>query len=120
MRLATITVVALCVTGTMAASSSAKSDDVTRGLLCIHQYEGSWSDGGAPYWGGLQMDLSFQRSYGYKMVRVFKHWVKVSFMEIWGTADHWPIRAQLEAGRNAVKSRGWRPWPNTARYCGLL
>ena len=22
---------------------------------CIHRYEGAWKDGGAPYWGGLQM-----------------------------------------------------------------
>ena len=32
--------------------------------LCIHRYEGAWSDGGSPYYGGLQMDISFQASYG--------------------------------------------------------
>src|SRR2546423_11235830 len=32
--------------------------------LCIHRYEGRWSDAEAPYYGGLQMDLTFQRHYG--------------------------------------------------------
>src|SRR5262245_58093984 len=27
--------------------------------LCIHRYEGAWTDGGSPYYGGLQMDFSF-------------------------------------------------------------
>jgi len=26
-------------------------------FLCIHRFEGSWTDSGAPYYGGLQMDL---------------------------------------------------------------
>src|SRR5215216_689237 len=26
---------------------------------CIHRYEGAWRDGGAPYYGGLQMDVGF-------------------------------------------------------------
>lgn len=113
---------ALCVAFTMVATASAspQRDYVTAGLLCIHHYEGSWTDSGAPYWGGLQMDWSFQNTYGYTYVNVFGHWVKVSFTNLWGTADHWPIKAQLQAGRNAYKSRGWYPWPNTARYCGLL
>src|SRR4029077_3959634 len=32
--------------------------------LCIHRYEGAWTDGGSPYYGGLQMDVSFQSNYG--------------------------------------------------------
>lgn len=105
-----VIVAALCVAFTMAVTASAavKTDYITRGLLCIHRYEGSWKDKYAPYWGGLQMDLAFQQSYGR------------SFYRRWGTADHWPIWAQLQAGRNGYKSRGWWPWPNTARYCGLL
>jgi hypothetical protein len=66
------------------------------------------------------MDASFMETYGYKYVRVFGKKVKLSFVDLWGTADHWPMRAQLHAGRNAYKSRGWWPWPNTARSCGLL
>lgn len=122
MKVLTVIVVALCVTFTMVASSSGsvKHDAVTRGLLCIHHYEGSWRDGGAPYYGGLQMDLSFQRAYGYKYVHVFGKRIKIYFLNLWGTADHWPIKAQLEAGRNGYRSRGWQPWPNTARYCGLI
>ena len=34
-----------------------------RGWLCIHRFEGSWSDDGDPYWGGLQMDRGFMRTY---------------------------------------------------------
>src|SRR5437762_10004329 len=30
--------------------------------LCIHRYEGSWTDPNAPYYGGLQMDVQFQRT----------------------------------------------------------
>lgn len=83
------------------------SDFVTRSLLCIHQYEGSWTDPNGKYYGGLQMDLNFQLTYG------------PSFYRRWGTADHWPIWAQLAAGRKAVASRGFSPWPNTRRYCGV-
>jgi len=108
---------ALCVAFTMATgSASAKSDSVTRGLLCIHHYEGSWKDGGAPYYGGLQMDVGFQRTYGFMRI----HGSRIGFYELWGTADHWPIWAQIQAGKNGYKARGWHPWPNTARYCGLL
>ena len=32
--------------------------------LCIHRYEGSWTDPGSPYYGGLQMDLGFQQHTG--------------------------------------------------------
>jgi hypothetical protein len=81
---------------------------VIQGLLCIHSHEGSWSDPDAPYWGGLQMDLSFQSAYG------------PEFLSRWGTADHWPVWAQLQAGVRGYHARGWSPWPNTARYCGLL
>ena len=76
--------------------------------LCVHRYEGSWTDPWAPYWGGMQMDLNFQRAYGPWMLEHF------------GTADHWPVNGQLYASYKAWRVRGWSPWPNTARYCGLL
>jgi len=112
---------ALCVAFNMVASVSAhpRQDYVTRGLLCIHGYEGGWRDAGAPFWGGLQMDYSFQSVYGYTYVKVHGRRVRINFLQQWGTADHWPIGAQMEAGRNGYKSRGWSPWPNTARMCGL-
>ena len=77
---------------------------------CIHRGEGAWDeDNGNGYYGGLQMDLSFQRSYGGEFYRRF------------GTADKWPVRAQLIAAERAYQSgRGFYPWPQTARACGLL
>lgn len=83
------------------------SSGVISALLCIHKYEGAWNDPNSPYWGGLQMDMNFQQAYGSE------------FLSRWGTADHWPVWAQLQAGARAVKVRGYSPWPNTARLCGL-
>ena len=79
-------------------------------LLCIHRYEGPWNaDTGNGYYGGLQMDLSFQASYG------------AEFLRRWGTADAWPAWAQIETAARAYQSgRGFYPWPNTARACGLM
>ena len=97
------------------------SSYIVRGLLCIHSYEGSWSDPDAPYWGGLQMDLSFQATYGwFRVAKHTPHVHKIYFKDKWGTADRWPIWAQLVAGIHGYLSRGWYPWPNTARYCGLI
>jgi hypothetical protein len=80
-----------------------------RAFMCIHAYEGSWTDPNAPFYGGLQMDLGFQRSYGGWALRAF------------GTADHWPISVQLSTAIQAYEAgRGFYPWPNTARSCGLL
>jgi len=82
--------------------------------MCIHRQEGAWNDPGSPYWGGLQMDLSFQQTYGSEFLRKY------------GTADHWPIAVQILVARRArdgygrYKARGYSPWPNTARNCGLL
>jgi hypothetical protein len=76
--------------------------------LCIHHYEGSWSDSGAPYYGGLQMDITFQRAYGGWLLRTK------------GTADHWTPLEQIWTAVKARRLRGFYPWPNTARFCGLL
>jgi hypothetical protein len=77
--------------------------------LCIHRYEGSWTDPNAPYYGGLQMDLSFQRAYG------------AGLLDAQGTADHWsPLQQMWVAERAHAAGRGFYPWPNTARFCGLL
>lgn len=85
------------------------SHPLERSMLCIHSYEGSWTDPNAPYWGGMQMDRDFMRTYG----RVF--------YDAWGTADNWPISVQLAVSMEAyLKGRGFYPWPNTARYCGLI
>ena len=77
--------------------------------LCIHRYEGSWTDSGGPYYGGLQMDISFQQSYGWHLLRLK------------GTADHWTPLEQMWVAERAYRSgRGFYPWPNTARACGLI
>lgn len=79
-------------------------------FACIHHYEGAWdANTGNGYYGGLQMDLAFQGLYG------------ADFMRRWGTADNWPIWAQLQAAIRAYQSgRGFYPWPNTARACSLI
>lgn len=76
--------------------------------LCIQGYEGSWTDPGAPYYGGLQMDREFQATYAPELLRSK------------GTADHWTPLEQMWVAERAYRTRGFWPWPNTARYCGLL
>ena len=76
---------------------------------CIHRHEGAWDDPNAPYYGGLQMDLSFQQAYGADLLRRK------------GTADNWTPIEQMWVAERALKAgRGFYPWPNTARACGLL
>jgi hypothetical protein len=76
---------------------------------CIHRYEGAWTDGGGPYYGGLQMDIGFQRRYG------------AYLLSTKGTADHWTPEEQMWVAVRALRSgRGFGPWPHTARACGLL
>jgi hypothetical protein len=80
-----------------------------RAWRCIHEYEGAWRDPNAPYYGGLQMDLSFQRQYGGSLLRRK------------GTANHWSPYEQMWVAERAHRTgRGFHPWPNTARYCGLI
>jgi hypothetical protein len=78
--------------------------------LCIHRYEGSWSaNTGNGYYGGLQMDLSFQQSYGRDLLRRK------------GRAHRWTPIEQIWVAERAYRSgRGFYPWPNTARSCGLI
>jgi hypothetical protein len=77
--------------------------------LCIHRYEGRWDDPAPPYYGGLQMDISFQRHYAPHLLRSK------------GTADRWTPLEQIWVAEKARRSgRGFYPWPNTARYCGLI
>lgn len=76
--------------------------------LCIHKYEGSWTDPNPPYYGGLQMDIEFQRTYGIDLYRAK------------GTADHWTPLEQMWIAERARVTRGFWPWPNTARYCHLI
>ncbi len=77
--------------------------------LCIHRYEGPWRDDGAPYYGGLQMDIGFQQHYGGVLLRAK------------GTAENWTPLEQMWVAEKAYRAgRGFYPWPNTARNCGLI
>jgi hypothetical protein len=92
-----------------AVAARAQHPPHLRAWLCIHHYEASWTDTGAPYYGGLQMDLTFQQHYGAGLLRAK------------GTADHWTPLEQIWVAERAHRSgRGFYPWPNTARYCGLI
>ena len=76
---------------------------------CIHRWEGSWTDPNSPYYGGLQMDLTFQRAYGPRLLRHK------------GTANHWAPYEQMWVAERALKAgRGFHPWPLTALRCGLI
>ena len=77
------------------------------GWLCIHRYEGSWRDSGDPYWGGLQMDRGFMRHYAPRLL-LRRGW-----------ADHWSPLEQMWVAEHAHRGRGYSPWPNTSRFCGL-
>ena len=82
--------------------------------LCIHRYERHPLQGwatrtGNGYYGGLQMDISFQRTYGSEILRRK------------GTANNWSALEQMWVAERAYRSgRGFYPWPNTARSCGLI
>ena len=77
--------------------------------LCIQRHEGPWNDPNPPYYGGLQMDIGFQQRYGAWLLRRK------------GTADRWTPLEQMWVAERAYRSgRGFSPWPNTARACGLL
>jgi hypothetical protein len=77
--------------------------------MCVHSKEGAWtSNTGNGYYGGFQADMSFQLAYGRE------------FYYRWGTANNWPPVTQLLMAYRGWRARGWYPWPNTARACGLL
>jgi len=79
------------------------------GWLCIHRFEGSWADSGDPYWGGLQMDRGFMLTYA-PSVLLRRGW-----------ANRWTPVEQMWVAERAMRSgRGYSPWPNTARFCGLI
>ena len=82
--------------------------------FCIHRHErhprmGWRTNTGNGYFGGLQMDLGFQRSYGRPLLRLK------------GTADRWTALEQIWVADRAYRAgRGFYPWPRSARACGLI
>lgn len=63
---------------------------------------------GNGYYGGLQMDRTFAAAYD-----------PVAYAKL-GTPDRWSQTRQRAAAERAWRVRGFTPWPNTARACGLL
>ena len=76
------------------------------GAQCIHDHEGSWTDTGAPYWGGFQMTLWFQQTYGARYVARY------------GLADQWPPAVQIRVTRSVAGGGDWAQW-GTRGLCGL-
>ena len=86
---------------------------VIDGLLCIHTYEGAWdavSETVPTYYGGLQMDATFEEAYGSDVLayRGGAH------------ANTWPRHDQLMVAVRGYEVRGYTPWPTAAAACGLL
>lgn len=83
-----------------------------RDWVCIHQHEGAWTDNtGNGYHGGLQMDWGFMRTYGRSMLLKYHG----------RGAEAWTPAEQIRVAERAyVSGRGFYPWPNTARACGLI
>jgi len=73
-------------------------------------YAGAWhANTGNGYYGGLQMDVTFQRHFAPELLRAK------------GTADNWsPVEQMWVAERAQRVGLGFTPWPNTARACGVL
>jgi hypothetical protein len=82
---------------------------LVRSFQCIHRYEAAWdANTGNGYYGGLQMNWQFMAAYG------------PEFLRAWGPAHNWPPAIQIAvAVRAYLSGRGYTPWPNTRRVCGL-
>ena len=77
--------------------------------LCIHSHEGAWNDNtGNGYYGGLQLNMEEMQTFS-------PHLLKRK-----GTANNWSDYEQIWGGERDRQVRGWSPWPQTARMCGLL
>lgn len=76
---------------------------------CVRSKEGGLTsvNPAGPYYGWYQTDPDFQRTYGREFVRAYGHGI-------------WPARAQILTAYRGWRARGWYPWPNTARECGLI
>lgn len=80
-----------------------------RAWRCLQRYEGAWNDTDDPYWGGLQMDRAFMRQHAPR------HLLRR------GWANRWSALEQMWVGERALRAgRGFYPWPNAGRICGLI
>jgi hypothetical protein len=91
------------------ASRSAARPPHRSAWECIHRYEGLWSDGSDPYWGGLQMDRSFMLRYA--PAQLLRR----------GWANAWSPVEQMWVAERALRSGvDFGAWPNASRLCGLV
>ena len=83
--------------------------------LSVNQNECSktWNcNTGNGYYGGLQMDVSFERTYNWTAYK------------LWGNANKWPKNSQMLAadraynGYHGAGARGLTPWPSSRREFG--
>ena len=64
---------------------------------------------GNGFYGGLQMSWRFMETYGGRLLRRK------------GPAHRWTALEQMWVGERALRAgRGFYPWPNSARNCGLI
>lgn len=94
-----------------AARYTREADRYRNEFMCIAGHESGtrWDiSTGNGYYGGLQMDRDFQRTYGPELYSTK------------GTADNWTADEQIAVASRAVPRRGFTPWPNTGRMCGLI
>ena len=93
----------------LAARARALRPPNREGWLCIHRYEGAWNaNTGNGFYGGLQMDVGFQRKYGSWLVRTK------------GLAHRWTAIEQMWVAERGRRVQGWYAWPNASRICGLI
>jgi hypothetical protein len=81
--------------------------------LCVFSHERDPRQGwrtqtGNGFYGGLQMDMTFQRSYG--------GWL----LKRKGRAHRWTPTEQVWVAERGRRVQGWYAWPNSARRCGLI
>lgn len=109
MWLSSLAVALVAAASTPAAAAGLSDRQLVADFRCIHRFEGAWTaNTGNGYFGGLQMDRRFMARYGARLYRVK------------GTADRWTPGEQIRAAIRAWHERGFTPWPNTARLCGLV
>lgn len=81
-------------------------------LMCIHGGEGSMVslNPAGPYYGGWQMDSSFEAHWGADMLAKYGG----------RDARYWSAHDQLIVAYRAARAIGYGSWPQTAAACGLL
>jgi len=77
--------------------------------VCIHRHEAAWNDRGDPYWGRCRWIADHARL---RPRHIRRHHG--------GLADTWTPAEQIVVAERAYSTRGFAPWPQTARSCGLV